>query len=169
MSTKTHWLQSPNKNYLGHWDLPENEDLILTIQSADWEAVENPITREKKECRVIRFYEDVKPFICNQTNAQSIMISTGERYMENSDDKKIALYVSQTKLKGEMVDCIRVRRKAVEELEKPKKKVKISDSRFKQAIASIKKGQYSTDELVAQFELTENQQQQVTELILTNG
>ena len=39
---KTHWLQSPNKNYLGHWDLPEGKDLILTIESAQWEEVKNP-------------------------------------------------------------------------------------------------------------------------------
>ena len=46
MKTKTHWLQSPNKNYLGHWDLPESQDLILTIQSAKREEVENPVLRK---------------------------------------------------------------------------------------------------------------------------
>jgi hypothetical protein len=35
--TKTHWLQTPNKNYLGHWDLPNGKDIIVTISSAGWE------------------------------------------------------------------------------------------------------------------------------------
>ena len=53
-NTKTHWLQSPNKNYLGHWDLPEKEDLILTIESAKWEEVKNPIINVSESKRVIR-------------------------------------------------------------------------------------------------------------------
>ena len=36
---KTHWLYSPNKNYLGHQDLPNGEDVVLTIASANWETV----------------------------------------------------------------------------------------------------------------------------------
>jgi hypothetical protein len=169
MNTKTHWLQSPNKNYLGHWDLPENVDLILTIKSADWEAVENPITKDKKECRVVRFNEDVKPFICNQTNAQSIMVSTNNRYMEDSPGFKIALYESQTKVAGETVDCIRVRRKSVKELQKPKAKKKISDSRFKQALEKIEAGEYSAEELSSGHILTDDQVNQLTAILLQNG
>lgn len=105
---KTHWLQSPNKNYLGHWDLPSNDVLILTIKTAKWEEVTNPITRVSASKRVIRFVEDVKPFICNQTNAQLILTSTKEKIMEYSGGKKIKLKLSQTKVAGEMVDCIRV-------------------------------------------------------------
>ena len=166
---KTHWLQSPNKNYLGHWDLPEGDNLILTIKSADWEAVENPVTKQKKECRVIRFEEDVKPLICNQTNAQSIMVSTGQKYMDDSIGCKIALYESQTKVKGETVDCIRVRREPIDQMLKPKPKKKITDMRFKQALEKIKSGEYTTAELVEKHELTADQQQKVTELILANG
>jgi len=38
----THWLQNPNKNYLGHWDLPNGQDFVLTIASAQWEIVKDP-------------------------------------------------------------------------------------------------------------------------------
>ena len=46
-SNKTHWLQNPNKNYLGHWDLPNGKDLVLTIKSAAWEEVENPRKKQR--------------------------------------------------------------------------------------------------------------------------
>lgn len=109
---KTHWLQNPNKNYLGHWDLPNGEDVVLTIESAEWEEVKNPITRSSEAKRVVRFketFEWLKPFICNEVNAQSILKSTGEKFMEESKGKKIKISVGQTKIKGEEVDCLRVR------------------------------------------------------------
>ena len=109
---KTHWLQNPNKNYLWHWDLPNWEDLILTIASWDWEEVENPKQRTKEIKRVIRFKEDVKPFICNETNANQIMNVLNAKYIEDSVWKKIQLYVSQTKMMKQMVDCVRVRETA---------------------------------------------------------
>jgi len=107
--TKTHWLQNPNKNYLGHWDLPEGRDIILTIKSAQWEEVKNPIINTSEAKRVIRFEEPVKPFICNETNSQSILRSTGTSYMEDCHGMKIKLFLSQVKVKGQSVDCLRVK------------------------------------------------------------
>lgn len=111
MNTKTHWLQSPNKNYLGHWDLPDGKDLILTIESAKWEEVKNPIINTSEAKRVVRFVEDVKPLICNQTNAQMILKATGTKFMEESGGKKIQLWVASIvdKKSKEDIDCIRVR------------------------------------------------------------
>ena len=109
---KTHWLQSPNKNYLGHWDLPDGKDLILTIESAKWEEVKNPIINKSEAKRVVRFKEkDVKPFICNQGNAQSILKSTGVKYMEDSPGQQITLYIGlhRDNVSKENIDCIRVR------------------------------------------------------------
>lgn len=108
--TKTHWLQNPNKNYLGHWDLPNGNPMILTIKSAQWEEVKNPIINVSEAKRVIRFEEsNVKPFICNETNAQSIMRSTRKDYLEDSGGMKIKLYQSQVKVKGVLVDCLRIK------------------------------------------------------------
>jgi len=111
MIEKTHWLQNPNKNYLGHWDLPSGCPVILTIVSAQWEEVKNPIINKSEAKRVIRFKEVdkwVKPMICNQINAQMILKSTTEKYMEDCAGKKIKIAVSQTRVKGEEVDCLRV-------------------------------------------------------------
>lgn len=112
---KTHWLQSSNKNYLGHYDLPNGEPVILTIASAQLEIVENPKLKTTNEEKVIRFAETfdwVKPWIVNAVNAQTIIKTLGEKFMEDSIGKKIKLYVTQTKVKGEEVDCIRVKNMA---------------------------------------------------------
>ena len=111
MNEKTHWLQSPNKNYLGHWDLPNGDDLVLTIKSAKWEKVKNPVVNTEEAKRVVRFEEDVKPFICNQTNAQTILKVTGTKFMEDSAGKQIQLFVDNIvdKRTKDDIDCIRIR------------------------------------------------------------
>ena len=93
--------------------MPENKDLTLTIDSAQWESVKNPITNTTEAKRVIRFKEKgVKPFICNQTNAQSILKSTGVKHMEDSEGFRIQLYIGSVRdnRTKEDVDCIRIRR-----------------------------------------------------------
>lgn len=115
--TKTHWLQNPNKNYLGHWDLPEGKDIVLTIKSAKWEEVINPVYKKghpkyTEARRVIRFVEKYKPLICNQTNAQSIIKSTGVKFMEDSEGSRIQLFIGthNDRKTKEDVDCVRIRR-----------------------------------------------------------
>jgi hypothetical protein len=108
---KTHWLQNPNKNYLGHWDLPDGEDMIVTIESAQWEEVKNPIVGSREAKRVVRFKEGVKPLICNQVNAQSILQATGVNFMEDSIGCKIQLCVGvhYDRTAKQDVDCLRIR------------------------------------------------------------
>ena len=109
MSDKTHWQQSPNKNYLGHWDLPESGEMVVTIKSAQWEVVTNPITNQADSKRVIRFKENIKPMICNQTNAQAIVKSSGVKFMEDSEGVAVCLTIGSTKVMGEQVECIRIK------------------------------------------------------------
>ncbi|MFT5724150.1 MAG: hypothetical protein ACI9JN_001267 [Bacteroidia bacterium] len=113
MTDKTHWLQNPNKNFLGHWDIPESGEMMVTIESAKWEEVVNPIVNTTEAKRVIRFKEDIKPMICNQTNAQSILNSTGIKFMEDSEGCVVYLFVTNIidKRTKENVDCIRIRSK----------------------------------------------------------
>lgn len=109
---KIHWLQNPNKNYLGHQDLPNGQDVILTIKSVAWEAVKNPILNTSSEKRVIRFVENdkwIKPFICNETNAKMIMKVTSSKFVDDSFNKKIKIGISKTRVKKEEVDCLRVK------------------------------------------------------------
>lgn len=113
---KTHWLYSPNKNYFGHQDLPNGEDVVLTIKSANWETVKNPKENSSQTKRIVRFKENFKPLICNETNANAIYQATGERFMEETINKKIKIGISKTREQGtkkedqKFVDCLRVRR-----------------------------------------------------------
>lgn len=153
MTEKTHWLQSPNKNYIGHWDLPENGDLVLTIESAQWEGVTDPISKKVESCRVVKFKEKYKPLICNQTNAQSILKSTGVRFMEDSIGCKIRLFedtVRNHKTK-EDVSCIRIRRDAV----KAKQVLNEKHSKWAGACKSVKEGAIDLDGLRKHFEVTD--------------
>lgn len=111
---KTHWLKTPNKNYLGHYDLPNGEDCIVTIDEAKWETVKNPLTNSSESKRVIRFkekYNWIKPFICNETNSAIICKVTGKKFMEECSGLKIMIGVSTIKVKRENVECLRVRNK----------------------------------------------------------
>jgi len=114
MENKTHWLKNPNKNYLGHWDLPD-EDLILTIKSAGWEDVKDPTTGKVENKRIVHFIEDFKPLICNQTNAISIYKSTGIRYIQDSSGSKIKLFVGEEydRKNKITVECVRIRQEPV--------------------------------------------------------
>lgn len=117
---KTHWLSSPNKNYLGHWDLPNGNPVVLTIKSASWEEVKNPVLNTKDVKRVIRFLESdlwVKPFICNETNAKTIFKTIGSDFMEDSTGKKIKLCISKVMIKREEVNCLRVQNSSQSELD----------------------------------------------------
>jgi hypothetical protein len=152
MTDKTHWLQNPNKNYLGHWDLPNGQDVILTIESAKWEEVKNPITNKSDAKRVIRFKESgswVKPFICNQVNAQTILKSTGHKFMEDCAGSRIKIGVGQTKVKGEEVDCLRVRNIAQNALEP----TKISNEQVKEIQKLIEKTDKSAQDICKAYKV----------------
>ena len=112
-AAKTHWLQNPNKNYLGHQDLPNGEDIILTIASAQFEEVKNPTNKSVEVKRVIRWQEPKwKPFICNETNARSIIKATATKFMEDAVGRRVQLFVSETKVAGNTMDCLRIRERA---------------------------------------------------------
>jgi hypothetical protein len=106
---KTAITWNPDKNYLGNWDIPEDEDLILTIQSAKWEEVKNPQAKSKEVKRVVTFKEDFKPMICNETNAKSIEKVSGKKYLEDLEGIKISLFSAKVKAFGEIHDALRIR------------------------------------------------------------
>lgn len=163
---KTHWLQSANKNYLGYWDLPENQDLILTIKSAKWEEVENPVLKKNdpkkfESHKVIRWEEDFKPLICNQINSQSIIKSTGIKYMEDSVGQKIQLFIGVhfDRMNKENIDCVRIR---PEPIAKKPELIKGSVD-FDKVLKALKNG-YSIDDAKKKFSISEETEIQLLEL-----
>lgn len=149
MTNKTHWLKNPNKNYLGHWDLPDS-DLILTIKSAGWENVKDPTNGSVESKRVVRFEEPYKPLICNQTNAKSIYASTGVRYLEDSKGVRIALFIGEEadRRNKTTVECVRVRPNKIEPEKKmedfPNEKKSLEDAKnldeLKEAFLKLNSG-----------------------------
>lgn len=97
-----------DKNFLGAWDLPDKDDLVLTIDHAARDDVQNDRGTERK--LTIHFKErDFKPMICNTTNATAISTAYGSKNVEAWENKKIALYKAKINAFGKEQECIRVR------------------------------------------------------------
>lgn len=80
-----------NKEYLGHWDLPEGEDLILTIEGVKMGDVRSQRGTEQKP--VLYFKEKGwKPLILNVTNQKNITKALGTPKREYWRNKQISLY-----------------------------------------------------------------------------
>ena len=60
-----------DENYLGSWDVPDGEDLVLTIDHCEQNDVQNERGTEKK--LVLHFKESgYKPMILNTVNSEAI-------------------------------------------------------------------------------------------------
>lgn len=106
-----------DKPYLGHWDLPDGRDVVVTIEKVEAGELHVPGKKpEKKPLITLRKTE--KKMVCNATNSKTI----AKMYGVNVEDwvgKAIALYKTTTNAQGgEQVECIRVRPTAP----KPKKR-----------------------------------------------
>jgi hypothetical protein len=157
MDTKTHWKKLINPDYIGAYALQPDEDLIVTIDYVQREQVTGT-GGKKEECTVAHLIGQ-KPMILNVTNSKSIAKLYGS-YIEDWSGKQITLYASMTKLAGDMVECLRVRPTAP-----TKRRKTMTDDRLNAAIASIKAGEYTTERLHAQFELTEAQETKLNEAV----
>jgi len=108
----THYRQLYDRDYLGAWDLPEDRDVVVTIEQArGGELVGNGGKKAKKP--IISFVGKEKKFVCNVTNAKAIAGMYGN-HVEKWAGKRIALYVSTTRdpSTGGDIPCIRVRPQA---------------------------------------------------------
>lgn len=138
-----------NPDYLGAYALPEGKDITVTIKFVQREQVTGE-GGKKEECTVAHI-ESSKPMILNVTNQKSISKIYGP-YIEDWAGKRITLCVSQTKLKGEFVECLRIR-PDVAVSEKPK----LNGDRLAKAINKIKSGEYSLVKLKSDFTLMPEQ------------
>lgn len=83
-----------DKKYLHHYDLPEGEDLIVTISDIKNELLENKMKGTQEAKLVLYFEEDIKPLALNKKiNPQSISKALGSTNTSKWKGGKIALYV----------------------------------------------------------------------------
>ena len=148
---KTHWKKTMNPNYLGAYALEPNQDLIVEITEVKTESVMNADGRNE-ECLVAHL-KDQKPLIVNKTNAKAIAKVCGSNYIEDWKGKQIALYISNVKAFGELVEAIRVRTVAP----KAKSKRKLNEDDFKKLVKAVADGSYSLDDALSNFVLNDAQ------------
>lgn len=97
-----------DKNYLGSWDVPDGEDLVLTIDHVEQNDVKNERGSERK--LTIHFAErGYKPMILNTTNAKRIGKVAGSNKVENWENLRIAIYTEKVTAFGGTTDALRVR------------------------------------------------------------
>jgi len=87
-------------------DKPADRTATITAVEDEGLIMEGGVENDKM---VIQFEETKKKFICNKTNAKLIASSLGTEDVDEWIGKKITLFSDRCKLKGEMVDCIRIR------------------------------------------------------------
>ena len=105
-----------DKNYLGSWDVPDGEDLVLTIDKAARDDVKNERGSERK--LTIHFAErGYKPMILNTTNAKRIGKVAGSNKVENWENLRIAIYTEKVTAFGGTTDALRIREYAPRETE----------------------------------------------------
>lgn len=96
-----------DKNYLGSWDVPDSEDLIVTIDHVARDDVKNERGSERK--LTIHFVEDYKPMILNATNSKAISVAYGSTKVEDWAGKRIAIYTTKVTAFGGTTDALRIR------------------------------------------------------------
>lgn len=96
-----------DKNYLGSWDVPDGEDLVLTIDKAAHDDVKNERGSEKK--LTLHFVEDYKPMILNATNSKAISEAVGSTKVEDWSGKRVAIYTTKVTAFGGTTDALRIR------------------------------------------------------------
>lgn len=96
-----------DKNYLGSWDVPDGEDLVLTIDRAARDDVKNERGSERK--LTLHFVEDYKPMILNATNSKALSEAVGSTKVEDWSGKRVAIYTTKVTAFGGTTDALRIR------------------------------------------------------------
>lgn len=155
---KTHWKRLVNPDYIGAYSLDEGKDLTVTIVNVKREMVKGEGGRSE-ECTVA-YLKGQKPLILNRTNCKTIQSIYKTPYIEDWAGKKITLFVSTTKLKGEEVECLRIRNKVSQLPE-----LTPSSPKWEGAVQALKSGQYTIEQVESKYSLSEEHR----ELLLTES
>lgn len=112
MKTKTHIDSLRESNYLGGWDLFDENgkklDKDVTIKEIKKEMVYNQKSNSEESVITVHF-EECKPIILNSTNRKRIKKATGLDYIEEMVGKKVTLTTERIKAFGDMHDAIRIK------------------------------------------------------------
>lgn len=144
---KTHWKQLVNPDYIGAYSLPSGKDMNITIEKVVRELVTG-MAGKKEECTVAHLKGN-KPFILNKTNCKSITKIANTPYIEDWAGLTITIYAAVTKLKGEDVECLRIREKAPE-----KEDLTPKHQKWVGALKAIKDGSVTIEQIKANYKVS---------------
>lgn len=153
---KTHWKKLVDPRYIGAYALPNGNDMTVTIDRVQLENV--TMMGGKKEDHTIAHLKGQKPLILNVTNSKSIHKLYGP-FIEDWAGKQVTLFASTTKMSGEIVECLRIRPSVP-----ANEKKGLADSRFQDAIAKIRSGDFTVMALREKFQLTDQQEEEINEM-----
>lgn len=147
---KTHFKKLKNPNYLGSWDLADENgimhDKVFTITKVGKDQVHDG-KGGQDECVVISLKE-AKPLIANSTNLKTISSIYGN-YIEDWAGQKIKVTVKRIKAFGDFHDALRVVKEKIEKLEfTPASKT------WDSAKASIKAGNLTIEQLQNKYTIS---------------
>lgn len=98
-----------DKEYLGHWDLPDDRDAVVTIEKVEAGELHKPGAKKGERKPLLTFRGTEKKMVVNATNAKTIANLYGT-HVEEWVGKRISLFRSKTHGPGGAeMDCIRVR------------------------------------------------------------
>ena len=108
---KTHIDKLRNPNYLGGWDLQDENgktnDIIVTIKEVKSEFVFSQKAQMEEPVLTV-FFLECKPIILNATNRKILKKVTDTSYIEEMAGKRIQLTTKRIKAFGEFHDAIRI-------------------------------------------------------------
>ena len=144
---KTHWRQLINPDYIGAYSLPNGKDMTVRIIDVKKQMVTG-LGGRKEECTVAAL-ENNKPIILNSTNSRTIQNLYDTPYIEDWKGKEITLFAAKTKLKGEDVECIRIRPKI-----KIKPELIKGTEDFQKVVKAMKEG-FTMDQVKTKFTVSQ--------------
>jgi hypothetical protein len=110
METKTHFRKVKDPNFLGSWDLMDDNGKfttrVLTIK--EFKSQKSVDHRGQEVEVAVLSFNETKPMIVNHTNVKSIAKALNTPYIEDWLGKQIELKVVQVKAFGEIHDALRV-------------------------------------------------------------
>src|SRR5690554_4945273 len=92
--TMTDYRKFFDKEYLGHWDLPEDKDAVAVIAKVEAGELHNPGKKADKK-PILTFEGKDKRMVVNATNAKTIAAMYGP-HVEDWIGKPVALFRTTT-------------------------------------------------------------------------
>ena len=158
MSANVHWKKLHNPNYLGSYSLDQDGkyvDMNVQIEAVTKEVVMGA-EGKSEECIVARIKGN-KPLILNATNCKTLAKLFNDPHVGAWTTRPVTLYVAKIRAFGETVDALRIRDKFPTEPVKTKEKLDASHPKWNGAIAALKAGSTTIEQIEAKFTIDKNE------------